>query len=426
MIRTIVSNSYLMRAFICLILLLSARAHAQTVTIDSLYILAEKNYPLIKRADLIRQTETYNIANLSKGYLPQVNVAAQATYQSDVTSVPLANTGIEPLSKDQYKAYADVSLRIYDGGAINAQKNVQRFTAALETANLQKDLYQLKERVNQMFFGALLLQTQIEQTNILINQLAETKARADSAVKNGAAFKSDADQLQSEILIQRQRIYNLQAGLTAYLQMLEAFTGEQINSVAMLVKPADRNIWLIEENNRPELQVFEQVNKLYDTQIEFLKSKVKPNLSLFAQGGYSKPGLNLLKNQFDWFYLAGIRLNWNFSAVYTLKNERRLLQINQQDNNVQRETFLFNNHLTRIQQDNEKNKTDRLIASDEEIIRLKESIRQAAKAKYDNGVITLNDYIKEINAVSQAKLNLELHKIQSLFNQYNRQFTIGN
>jgi outer membrane protein TolC len=157
-----------------------------------------------------------------------------------------------------------------------------------------------------------------------------------------------------------------------------------------------------------------------------LRSKARPRLSLFGQGGYGKPGLNQLKNEFDWFYIAGVRLNWNFSALYTSRNEKNLLQLNQQENNVQRETFLFNNNLSQLQQNNEKAKTEKLIAIDEEIIRLKESISQAAKAKYDNGVITLNDYLKEINAVNAAKLNLQLHKIQALSNQYNRQFTIGN
>jgi outer membrane protein TolC len=390
------------------------------------YIWAESNYPLIKRAQLIRQTENYNLANIAKGYLPQVNATAQATYQSDVTSVPFANVGFEPLSKDQYRAYADVSQILYDGGAINAQKNVQRVNSALETANLQKDLYQIRERINQMFFGALLLQTQIEQANLLINQLSETKVRVDSAVKNGAAFKSDANQLQSEILIQQQRIYDLEGGLGAYIQMLSAFTGKQINSVSKLVKAADKNVWLTGQNNRPELKVFDLRSKLYHTQIDLLRSKARPRLSLFGQGGYGKPGLNQLKNEFDWFYIAGVRLNWNFSALYTSRNEKNLLQLNQQENNVQRETFLFNNNLSQLQQNNEKAKTEKLIAIDEEIIRLKESISQAAKAKYDNGVITLNDYLKEINAVNAAKLNLQLHKIQALSNQYNRQFTIGN
>ncbi len=426
--RTIVSNKHLVKAFVCMLsIFISAKTFSQTVSIDSVYTWAERNYPLIKRANLIKQSEAYNLANLAKGYLPQINAYGQATYQSEVTSVSgIPNLPIEPLSKDQYKAYVDVSQTLYDGGVIKAQQQIQKASSELETASLQKDLYDIKQRINQIFFGALLLQIQSDQNNILIKQLNDTKVRVDSAIQNGAAFKSDAEQLQSEILIQQQRSYDLQASITSYLQMLEAFTGRKINSVDKLVRPADTGSWQASQNNRPELKIFDAQNQLYDQQMNLLNSKMRPKLSLFGQGGYGKPGLNQLKNQFDWFYIAGVRLNWNFSSLYTLKNERENLQINKQETNVQRETFLFNNNLTQLQENNEKQKTDKLIATDEEIIKLKESIRQSAKAKYENGVITLNDYLKEINALNQAQLNLELHTIQSLSNQYNRKITLGN
>lgn len=427
MIKTIVSNKHSVLVSVCMLSVFASSSFAQTISIDSAYKWTEQNYPLVKRADLIRQSETYNLANIAKGYLPQVNAYGQATYQSVVTSLSgVPNLPIEPLSKDQYKVYADVSQTLYDGGAIKAQQQIQKASYELETANLQKDLYDIKQRINQIFFGALLLQIQSDQNNILIKQLTDTKTRVESAIKNGAAFKSDAQQLQAEILVQQQHGYDLQAGIASYLQMLSAFTGKEINSTDKLAMPANIDAWKVSKNNRPELKIFEAQNKLYDQQIESLNSKVRPKLNLFGQGGYGKPGLNLLKNQFDWFYIAGIRLNWNFSSLYTLKNDRKNLQINKQESDVQKETFLFNNNLSQLQENNEKQKTDKLIATDEEIISLKESIRESAKAKYENGVITLNDYLKEINAVNQSQLNLQLHTIQSLFNQYNRKISLGN
>lgn len=427
MIKTFVSNKHSVLAFFYMLSAVTSSCFAQTISIDSAYKWVEQNYPLIKKANLINQSEAYSLANLAKGYLPQLNAYGQATYQSAVTNISgVPNLSIEPLSRDQYKLYADVSQTLFDGGAIKAQQQIQKASSELETATLQKDLYDIRQHINQIFFGALLLQIQSDQNNILIKQLTDTKIRVDSAIQNGAAFKSDAQQLQSEILVQQQRGYDLQAGITSYLQMLAAFTGKEINSVDKLLRPANTEAWQVSQNNRPELKIFDAQNKLYDQQTDLLNSRVRPKLSLFGQGGYGKPGLNLLKNQFDWFYIGGLRLNWNFSSLYTLKNEKKNLQINKQETDVQRETFLFNNKLTQMQENNEKQKTDKLIATDEEIISLKESIRQSAKAKYENGVITLNDYLKEINALNQAQLNLQLHTIQSLSNQYNRKITLGN
>jgi len=425
--RTVVSNKYSnMKPLLALMCVCCMYVPARSqVTIDSVYTWAESNYPLIKRAQLIRQTESYNLSNIARGYLPQLNVTGQATYQSEVIQVPVPNLPIEPLSKDQYKFYADVSQPVYEGGRIKAQRDMQRATSEIDAASLQKDLYLLRDRLNQLFFGALLLQTQQEQATLLIEQLQRTKNRVDSAIKNGAAFRSDADQLQSEILLQQQRIYDLEAGVTSYLQMLEAFTGREIRSASVLKAPEDNNSWTSNGNNRPELTIFDLRNKLLRSQVSLLNSRIRPKLNLFGQGGYGKPGLNQLKNEFDWYYIGGVRLNWNFSALYTYRNERRIIELNEKENEVQRETFLFNNNLTLIQQDNEQLKTAKLIASDEEIIRLKGNIREAAKVKYENGVITLNDYLKEISAVSQANLNLELHKTQSLLNQYNRKFSSG-
>lgn len=425
MIRTTVSNKY--SIVFAVALLLSLHSEAQ-LSIDSCYKSAERNYPLIKKAGLILQSEIYSIANISKGYLPQVSISGQATYQSEVTSVTgIPGISIEPLSKDQYKTIADVSETVYDGGVIKTQKQIQRTSSAIETANLQKDLYDIKERINQLFFGALLLKIQLEQNNILIKELQNTKQRVDSSVNNGAAYRSDADQLQSEILIQQQHEYDLQYGIYSYLQMLQAFTAIKIDSVEQLKYPTPIvTNWSDTANNRPELKVFSLQKKLYNQQVNLLYSKTKPKFSLFSEGGYGRPGLNQLKNKFDWFYIAGIKLNWNFSSLYTLQNDKKLLQNNISETNVQRETFLFNNNLTLVQQDNEEQKTRKLMQTDQEIITLKESIRKSAKAKYENGVITLNDYLKEINGVNQAALNFELHKIQSLSNQYNRLVTLGN
>lgn len=422
--RTTVSNDYSKIILIILLLIQSVGLRAQ-ISIDSVYTWAENNYPLIKRTQLIQQTAQYSLSNLSKGYYPQIVTTAQATYQSEIIQLPIPNVAIDPLSKDQYRLITDISQTVYDGGNIKAQKELLQSQTDIENATLKKDLFLLRERINQLFFGIILLQKQKTQISILKEQLISTKKIVDSTVQNGAAFKSDADLLQSEILLQQQREYEADGNIAAYLQMLSAFTGKKIQSAATLILPAFENNLPEAIHERPELKIFDYKNVLLNKQFSLLKSKIRPKLNAFGQGGYGKPGLNQLKNNFEWFYITGIRFSWNFSALYTFSTEKKSIRIQQQENEIQRETFLFNNNLSIVQQENENTKTANLIATDKEIVVLKEAIKEAAKAKYLNGVITLNDYLKEINAVALAKTNMDIHIIQALLNQYNRKFSTG-
>ncbi len=422
-----------LRSFLKLFLIALAAAPVaeaqKKISIDSVYYWAESNYPLIKRADLLRQAEDFSLSNIQKGNFPQLSLNGQASYQSDVTQLPhVPNQPIivDVLSKDQYKVTIDLAQNIYDGGSISSQKQIQKASTQVELANMRKDLFQIRERINQIYFGVLLLTVQLEQNDTLISQLRETKKRTEAAIQNGSAFKSDADQLQAEILVQQQKQFDLEAARTSYLQMLSAFTGKNVSDESQLIIPAELNNWLNTENTRPELKAFEQQNILYDQQERLLKSRTIPKISLFGQGGYGRPGLNMLKNEFSPYYIAGLRLNWNFSSFYTLKNDKAILQLQKQTVDVNKETFLFNNNLSLLQQDNEKIRYDKLIKSDDEIVQLKEKITQTARAKYENGVITLNDYLKEINTLNISKLLREIHRIQSLSNQYNRLYTLGH
>lgn len=397
----------------------------QTLSLDSCYHWAIQNYPLIKRAVLLRQADQYSLANIQIGNYPQLTTLAQATYQSEVTRISFPGVNIEPLSKDQYRMAAEVSQVIYDGGSYSAQKKIQDASYVLATAGLQKDLYQIREKINQLFFGILLLQKQLEQNQLLITQLQETMDRVKASVQNGVAYQSDADQLAAEILLQTQKKNEIEVGIDAYRQMLGAFIGKKINSSDTLQMPVNPGITAASPNQRPELQLFQAQRSLYDNQLTLLNTRLKPRISAFVQGGYGRPGLNQLKNQFTGFYIGGVKMSWSINAFFTNKNEKSLIGIQQKETDIQKETFLFTNQLNLLQQESETQKTNRLMQTDHEIIRLKEKICAASKVKYENGVITLNDYLKEITAVNQANLNLALHAIQQIANEYNTAQTLG-
>lgn len=406
-------------------LLFSAIATAQTnsLTLDSCQYLAKENYPLIKQHQLIEKTNEYTIANISKGFLPQINIAGQATYQSDVTQFPKAIPGITALTKDQYKIYAEVNQPIYDGGVIQQQKNLQEANTIVDQQKLEVELYKLRDRINQLFFGVLLVQAQQKQNELMKNDIQLGLNKINAAIANGTALKSSADVLKAQLLQTNQQTIELQSNRKAFADMLGFFINRQINENTVFEKP--QNIIPSQEIRRPELQMFDYQNKIFDAQNNLLTAKNRPKVSFFVQGGFGKPAFNILSNNFDPFYIGGLRLTFPISGFYTLKNERALININRQNASIQKETFLFNTNVVLQQQNEDIVKLQKILQTDEEIIPLRTHIKETALAQLNYGVINSSDYLHEVNAENTARQNKILHQIQLLVAEYNEQNTVG-
>jgi outer membrane protein TolC len=396
------------------------------LTINDCYTLARQNYPLIKQRELIAKTADYTIENISKGYLPQLNVNGQATYQSAVTNIPIKVPGINipTLSKDQYKVYGEIDQVVYDGGEISQQKQLQKTNAAIQQQQLEAQLYELKSRVNQLFFGILLANEQLKQNDLVIKDIQLGHDKIMASIKNGTAFRSNGDVITADLLKNKQHTIELLASRKAYADMLRLFIGKAIDDPAALVKP--QPVTVSQDINRPELLVYNEQDKNLDVQDKLLTSKTLPRLGLFLQGGLGRPGLDMLSNSLDGYYIGGIRLSWSPSVFYTLKKQRALIGINRQNLDVQKETFLFNTNLTVKQQSAEIGKYQQLLTSDDEIIDLRTKVKTTAMAQLENGVITSNDFLKEVNDEDEARQNKILHSIQLLMAQYDQQTTTGN
>jgi len=416
------------RSVIFLLVLLPGIIQAQSpLTIENCYELARQNYPLIKQKDLIEQSKDFSIANVHSGFLPQVSINAQATYQSDVTRVPLSQVvNIESLSKDQYKVYAELSQAVYDGGVISKQKAILEASAKVEDQKLEVELYKIQDRVHQLYFGVLLVDEQSEQIALLKKDLETNISRAESSVRNGTAFRMTLDLLQAEFLKVTQRAIETQAMRQAYLDMLGYFINQNLDETTQLTKPIVLSFDDQPQLARPELTLFNYQSEMVGTQYQLGKTKTMPRVGIFLQGGYGKPALNQLKNEFDTYYLGGIRLNWTLSGFYNSKRDKQLLNLNMQQINAQKETFMFNIKLATTQQKQELDKLQKLIEVDNQIIELRTRIKHTAEVQQENGVITTNDYLRELNAEDQAKQNRLLHEMQLLMALYAYQNTIGN
>lgn len=406
-----------------------AKLYAQqgeTLSIEEVYQLAQRNYPLIKQQDLITKTKEYSVANAAKGYLPVFSLNGQATYQSDVTTFPFDVPGLEmpEYSKDQYRIFAEANQVIYDGGYIKNQKETAKANEVVQQQNLEVQLYGLYERVNQLFFGTLLMEEQLKANDFLQKDIQNGIDKATALVANGYAYKSSVDELRAQLLQVEQSRIEIDANRKAFLDMLGLFIGSALDNNTILKKPGEPV--LAKEIRRPELLALDYQKKVYDLQSKLLQVQLRPKIGLFVQGGYGRPGLNFLSDDFDWYYTGGVRLNWNFGSLYNLKAQKSLLDISKRSLDIQKETFLLNTQISQKQQNASIEKYDGLIQKDEAIINLRASVKKAAFAQLENGVLSAQDYISQVNAEDKARQNKILHEMQLLQAQYRYQNIMGN
>lgn len=426
---------------ICVILflslpLLSGIAKGQeAVTLTQCYEWARANYPQIRQYGLIGQTEQYNLSNAGKGWLPQLTVNAKATYQSEVTKLPfdadklsavMPGLTIPTLSKDQYQVVAEVNQHIWDGGTIHTTRQLTKAQATADREQLESDLYVLNDRVNQLYFGCLLQEELIRQNTLLQKELQINIDRITAMMENGVANQSDRESMEVELLNARQKEIELRASRVAFARMLSALIGKQYDKDRVLEIPVVPGNPLLAEIDRPELRALDAKSYLLEIQNKQITSGLMPRIGAFVQGGYGRPGLNMLEDSFNPFYVAGLRLSWNMGKLYTLKNDRHKVTTLLQQVEVQRETFLFNTSLQLMQQNTEIQKISDLMKADDEIIRLRTSIKSAAEVKLANGVISVTDLIREINAEDLAKQTAAAHRIQHLNAVYNYMYTTNN
>jgi outer membrane protein TolC len=412
-----------------LVFLFTSLINSQTrLTIDECYSKSRENYPLIKQKDYIIKSNDYSISNIWKGYLPQVTLSGQATYQSEVISIPILIPGvkIESLSKDQYKAIAEVNQTIYDGGIMAARADIQKASAAVENQKVETELMKLKERVNQIYFGILLLDKQLIQTEIVEKDIIGGLEKLSAALTNGTATHSSVDVLKAELLKTIQKKIELKSLHHSYIDMLGLLINQPLDETVLLEQPNHNFNTDVREINRPELKLFYSQENLMTEQRGLNMAKILPKASLFFQGGYGKPALNMLKNSFEWYYIAGARLSWSISNFYTYDYENEIIELNKRSVEAQREVFLLNTNLLLKQQLREIEKLKELIEVDKQIVEIRTSVKEVAKSQLENGIITSNDFIRELNAEDQSKQNLAIHAIQLLLAQQNYKLTLGN
>lgn len=391
-------------------LLVSAQ---QVLTLEECYALARKNYPLAKQTALLEEKTQSEIAILEKGKLPKLDFNAQATYQSDVIELPLAipNSTIEPPNKDQYRATLDANQLIYNGGNIAANTKLKTAELAAQQQQVVVNLYTLKSRINQNYFSVLLFQ---EQEKLILSKMEVLDARLkeiNTGVKYGAVLPASEQVLKAEQLKLEQQLSQINFDKQKALKNLSLLVFQQLDSNTILAKPA---IFIAPEieSQRPELELFNLQEKQLETSKEVISKSNFPKLLGFAQAGYGNPGLNMLDNSFQDFYMVGLKLNWNIFDWGKTKEQKQTVDISKEIVSTEKETFLLNNEMQQKEAESDIDKYEAMLRKDSEIIELREKVLQATTSQLQNGAITSSEYITELNNLFEAKIDQQLHELQ--------------
>ncbi|MBP3547960.1 MAG: TolC family protein [Alistipes sp.] len=422
------------RYFLTLLVLVGAWC-ARAQSLEECRRLAQEHYPEIRQYDLINLAEQYNISNAARAWIPQVVFSGQATYQTATPTYPdalsslMQANGIEMVGirRDQYRVAIDVSQNIWDGGQSRANRAIAEAEATEQRSRVDVSLYDLQSRVDNLYFGILLLDERVAQTEALIGVLESNLARMRTYYNNGVAMQSDVDAIEAELLTARQTLGQVESSRASYRRMLEVFIGEEL-TLDNLERPA-----MVEPNSRisarPELELFEAEEGKLAAQREAINASVMPRFAAFVQGYYGYPGLDMFESMVSSTWtpnaIIGVRMSWNIGAFYTKKNNLEKLNTAEQQIAVQRDVFLFNTEMQMVQEDGEIARLRLAIEDDDRIVELRRRVRMAAESQLENGVIDATDLLRKITDETNATLSRSTHEIELLQAIYRLKTTLN-
>lgn len=409
---------------ICIGSMLHAQANTE-LTLFECYEKAESNFPLIQQKKLLEKSFELTSSNLSKNYWPQLQMFGQFTKQSDVTSLPISIPGInitEP-DKNQYRISGEVNQPLTGIYTTLISKDLNQKSSEISIQKINVDLYRVKERVLDIYFGILQSDTRIKLAEIAIRDIESTLENLAALAKNGMTLKSNLNVLEAEKLNFEQRIIEIKARRSKLLQIMSLFIHEPLSESTKFIQPAA--LESSQENNRPERILFQKQRSLFDAQESMIYAKNIPQISLFYQTGYGKPALNMLQSEADDYYIGGLRFSWNLSNLYQFSNDFEQINVNRQMVQVQEDLFSFEQKINQEEEAIDLKKYTNLIASDRKILALRERIQATGKSQLEEGTITVNEYSRIVNAVDQARQNLQVHIIEQLNVMYSSQLRSG-
>ena len=403
-------------------------AHAQT-TLDECIVWAYDNYPQIKEMSLIEMTKGIDLKNAAYAWLPHLNISGKATWQSEVVEMPMDIPGMDiNIPHDQYGLTAEFTQQIWDGGTSRSQKELAEAGAEVKKTQLETNLWSIRSRVQNVFLGIILIDKQLELNRLLRESLERSSEEVKSRMEAGVALPSDLDQVSVNILSCLQQRASLDADRKSYVKILGLLTGRDMTDVELAV-PQDAVNYVDDGardfETRPEMAFYAAQLKQNEFQRRQLNTLISPKLNLSLQGGYGRPGMNMLSGDFSGYFVAGLKLQWNIGALYTRGLDKRRVNADAQKIDLTRKSFILNSSVEAEQKNNAILKARDVLEKDAEIIGLRQRIRASGENQYREGTIKMNDYLSMLDEEYKAKANESMHEVQLMMAVYDMKNTIG-
>lgn len=412
-------------------------ASAEEYTLDGIQQLVRTNYPAIRQFELIDRIADFSLADASSAWAPQISLSGQATYQSDVVSFPESMTDvfsmlgvdISGLHKDQYKLALNIEQTLWDGGYTKSRKEAVLAEKEVSSKSLEVELYALADKVNQLYFGILVLDEQLRLNDLTAGILEDNRKIIRSYIDNGLAGPSDLAKVEAEIIANSQQRTRICCSRKAYIQVLSVMTGRELSEEDTFVRPEPVLYSDSPQSNRPELQLYEAMAASIEAGRTAVKSTLMPRFSLFAQGLYGYPGLNMFEDMMEYrwrpnFYV-GVRFQWNISAFYTKRNTESRLDASVRQVELQRETFLYGNRLEQVRLNADIEQMREILEDDDRLINIRTSIREASESQLRNGTLLISDLLRDINDEHRARIDKSIHELEYLKKLYEMRYTLN-
>ncbi len=428
-----------MKKLVILLTVLSSwmYASAEEYTLDGIQQLARVNYPAIRQFELIDRIADFSLANTSSAWAPQISLSGQATYQSDVVSFPESMTDvfsmlgvdISGLHKDQYKLALNIEQTLWDGGYTKSRKEAVLAEKEVSSKSVEVELYALADKVNQLYFGILVLDEQLRLNDLTAGILEDNRKIIQSYIDNGLAKPSDLAKVDAELIANSQQRTRICSSRKAYIQVLSVMTGRELSEEDTFVRPEPVLYSDSPQSNRPELQLYDAMALSIEADRTAVKSMLMPRFSLLAQGLYGYPGLNMFEDMMEYrwrpnFYV-GVRFQWNISAFYTNRNTERRLDASVRQVELQRETFLYGKRIEQVRLNADIEQMREILEDDDRLINIRTSIREASESQLQNGTLLISDLLRDINDEHKARIDKSIHELEYLKKLYEMRYTLN-
>lgn len=403
------------RAFFIIIGLFPLFTYSQnTINLIDLYKAVDINNPLAKIPSGIDSIYQLKSSNIRTSYLPKLDLNASATWQSEVTSINLPSTlpfSIPETDKDQYKVSFDVSQLIWDGGTTRAREKMEDLNKVLEQNKVNIEIYNVKDRITNLYFNLLLIKVTEDQLYLMSNELDKRIAELESGVKAGYILSSTLVVIKAEKLKILQNIDAIPTQRKSLISSLKSLTGIPLN---------DNDTYLIPNPDtlnslnclRPEYNGFRMQQDALTASSNLIARKRYPVLAGFASAGYGKPGLNMMSNEWNTYYMFGAKLSWNIWDWNSVHKEKQQLKLQANTVGLRERSYLdsYQAQVDGILLEIQKLKNQ--LSKDKEIVQLLHKVSETSASSLKNGSITSSVYISDFDSESRAQLEMEIRRIR--------------